>query len=77
MAIVCNVYLCAIQEARQLAEHWRKEAEMQQESAVSARASETQRLIKQLQDGDIAARASLLEKDTALAQVCGFVHQQA
>lgn len=61
-----------MQEARQLAEQWRKEAEVQMEAAASARALETQRLIKQLQDRDIAARATLLKKDTALAQVCGL-----
>jgi hypothetical protein len=62
-----------LQEARELAEHWRREAEAQRKAAASARAPETARHIKQLQDSNIAARAALLEKDAALAQVCDSV----
>lgn len=59
-----------VQEAKQLAEHWRLEAEQQRHSAASARAPETARSIKLLQDSKLAADEALLQKERALLQVC-------
>jgi hypothetical protein len=74
----CSLVLMSVlQEARQLAEHWRREADAQRKAAASARAPETARHIKQLQDSNIAARAALLEKDAALAQVRMNSHRKA
>lgn len=61
-----------LQEARQLAESWKEEAQEQRKAAASASAAETQRLIKQLQDKDVERRALLLDKDMAIAQVGCF-----
>jgi hypothetical protein len=58
-----------LQEAKQLAEHWRLEAEQQRHSAASARAPETARSIKLLQDSKLAADEALLQKERALLQV--------
>jgi hypothetical protein len=57
------------QEAQQLADHWRLEAEQQRHSAASARAPETARSIKLLQDSKLAADEALLQKERALLQV--------
>jgi hypothetical protein len=65
---VCH---CRSQEAHQLVEHWRMEAEQQRHSAASARAPETARSIKLLQDSKLAADEALLQKEKELLKVCG------
>lgn len=57
------------QEAKQLADHWRQEAEQQRHSAACARAPETARSIKLLQDSKLAADEALLQKERDLLQV--------
>lgn len=60
-----------MQEAKELAEHWRVEAEHQRHSAASARAPDTARSIKLLQDSKLAADEALLQKERELLQVVG------
>jgi hypothetical protein len=68
----------AVQEAKQLAEHWRLEAEQQRHSAACARAPETARSIRLLQDSKLAADEALLQKERELLQVGeAGVRQQA
>lgn len=50
-------------------EHWRKEAERQRHAAASARAPETARHIKALQDSKLEADAALMQKDRQLLTV--------
>lgn len=57
------------QETKDLAEHWRLEAEQQRQSAASARAPETARSIRLLQDSKLAADEALLQKEGDLLKV--------
>lgn len=66
---VTGWHMCAIQDARQLAEHWRKEAEAQRHAAASAGAPDTARHIKALQDNAVAANEALLERDRMILEV--------
>lgn len=73
----CCRLLWSPQEAKQLAEHWRVEAEHQRHSAASARAPETARSIKLLQDSKLAADEALLQKERELLQVGGGMAERA